>query len=206
MMEYRELNQSKCGRMPCAEASRPMLGLSRRNDVILITRVPRTLKASAVLLVVALTACQQTISIKSAHSPEEVAVQPASASRTFQPDYARILEELSARTRITIPDLQGYLSDCSGTQLSMNVCALRNLVAADLELEARQEAAPAQCRAELDRAHAAWEAERDRTCHEETEEDKGGSMYPMLLSSCKAEAGKARIMLMREMDPCAGER
>lgn len=206
MMEYRASNESEHGRKPCAETPHAMPLLSRRIDVMLRVLAPRILKASAVLLGVALTACQQAVSTKSARAPGEVAIQPASASRTFQPDHARVLEELSVRSRIPTPDLRVYLGDCAATQLSMNICALRNLVAADLELEARREAAPAECRAELDRAHAVWEAERDKACREETEVDRGGSMYPMLLSSCKAEATKARILSMREMDSCHGER
>ena len=63
-----------------------------------------------------------------------------------------------------------------------------------------------ECRAEMDRAHIAWKSERDRICSEETEEDKGGSMYPMLLSSCKTTATKARILLVKDMGACPGER
>ncbi|MCH2091807.1 MAG: DUF1311 domain-containing protein [Pseudoxanthomonas sp.] len=120
------------------------------------------------------------------------------------------MEELSARSRIPASELRVLLGDCSRTQLAMTLCASRNLVAAELELDAQREAKRAsvvpECRAEMDGAHIAWKAERDRICSEETEEDKGGSMYPMLLSSCKTTATKARILWVKGMGACPGER
>ncbi|WP_430540080.1 lysozyme inhibitor LprI family protein [Pseudoxanthomonas mexicana] len=51
----------------------------------------------------------------------------------------------------------------------------------------------------MDRAHAAWETERDRACCEETEVDEGGLVRPMLISVCKTRATRARILLLKEM-------
>ncbi|MBD9478858.1 DUF1311 domain-containing protein [Pseudoxanthomonas sp. PXM02] len=89
----------------------------------------------------------------------------------------------------------------------MNICAFRDFVASDLELDAVMDAKRAsalpQCLAGMDRKHAAWETKRDKACLEETEEDKGGSMYPMLLSSCKTEATRERISFVKQSDSCS---
>ena len=141
---------------------------------------------------------------------EEPTGQAAPASEAAGLDQSRVMEELSARSRIPASELRVLLGDCSRTQLAMTLCASRNLVAAELELDAQREAKRAsvvpECRAEMDRAHIAWKSERDRICSEETEEDKGGSMYPMLLSSCKTTATKARILFVKGMGACPGER
>jgi uncharacterized protein YecT (DUF1311 family) len=117
-----------------------------------------------------------------------------------------IVEELSSRSRIPPSELHQLLNDCDRTQLSMNICALRDFVASDLDLDAalklKQESLPQQCRAEMDRAQAAWKAERDRACIEETEADEGGSMRPMLISACKTTATRARMLFVKEMNSC----
>ena len=118
-----------------------------------------------------------------------------------------IVAELSSRSRIPPAELQQLLSDCDRTQLSMNICAFRNFVASGLDLDAalkaKRESLP-QCRAQIDRAQASWEAEREKACDEETEPEEGGSMRPMLISACKTEATQARIAFVKEMESCSG--
>ena len=167
----------------------------------------RTMNVGIALCSLALAACQNTIpTAMSAPLPSASVAQTASASRFTPPDPSEIMEELSARSRIPTSELQELLSDCTLTQRSMNICTLRNLVELDLELsaalESKRESVAPECRAKIDRAHTAWEAERDRACAEETELDKGGSMWPMLISECKAEATKERMIVVREMDSC----
>jgi len=117
------------------------------------------------------------------------------------------MEELSSRSRIPPTELQQLLNDCDRTQLSMNICAFRDFVASDLDLDAalkaKRESLP-QCRVQIDGAQAAWEAERDKACNEETEAEEGGSMRPMLISACKTEATQARIAFVKEMESCSG--
>lgn len=118
-----------------------------------------------------------------------------------------IVKELSSRSRIPPKELQQLLNDCDRTQLSMNICAFGDFVASDLDLEAalkaKRESLPG-CRTQIDGAQAAWEAERDKACNEETEAEEGGSMRPMLISACKTSATRARIALVTEMKSCPG--
>ena len=166
-------------------------------------------KASAAFLILALTACQQAISTtRSAPSSVELAAQTVPAYEVAPPHPSAIVQELSTRSRIPTSELQQLLSECERTQLSMNICALRNFVASDLELDAvlkaKRESTPQQCHAEIDRAQAAWEAVRDKACDEETQGEEGGSMRPMLISSCKTTATRARILSVKEMNSCPG--
>lgn len=171
----------------------------------------RVIAASAALLAMALAACQHAVPKKtSAASKEDPIVQVAQAPPSEPPDPSAVVEELSARSRIPASELQSLLDDCERTQLSMNICAFRDFVASDLELDAvfkaRRGSATTQCRAEMDRVHAVWEAEREKACKEETEAEEGGSMRPMLISACKTEATRARIVSVQEMDPCSREK
>jgi len=171
----------------------------------------RAMKAGMVLLALALTACRHAMPVAtSVPSTEDAAVQAAQVVPGALPDPSTVVEELSARSRIPTSELQSLLDDCSSTQLSMNICAFRDFVASDLELDAvfkaRRESATTQCRAEMDRVHAVWEAEREKACKEETEAEEGGSMRPMLISACKTESTRARIVSVQEMDPCSREK
>lgn len=164
-------------------------------------------KTRATLLIFTLAACQHEIPTATpSPSSGGAAVSPVSASRDVSPDHSKVMEELSARSRIPTSELRQLLDDCERTQRSMNICAFRNFVAWDLELDAalkaKRESASLQCRADLDRAHAAWEAERDRACYEETEVDAGGSMRPMLISGCKTDLTRARLVFVGKMDAC----
>ena len=211
MMACRVLDQADRDRKLHAEIPLPMYVGSIGSKRVLAVPREGVLRIGAVLLMVAvLAACEQTAPTKSAYSSEEPIGKTAPASGTAGPDQSRVMEELSARSRIPVTELRVLLDDCSRTQLAMTLCASRNLVAAELELDAEREAKRAsvvpECRAEMDRAHVGWKAERDRLCSEETEEDKGGSMYPMLLSSCKTAATRARILFVKEAGACPGER
>jgi len=118
-----------------------------------------------------------------------------------------VMEELSKRSRIPTLELKQLLENCDRTQLSMNICAFRDFVATDLELdaalEAKHESVPQQCHAEIDRTQAAWETERDRACNEETEADEGGSMRPMLISACKTTATRERLLRVKAIRSCS---
>lgn len=159
----------------------------------------RAMKTGVMLLVLAFTACQ--------HGTPRATSAP---SRGISPTPSTIVKELSARSRIPASELRPLLADCSRTQLSMNICAFRDFVASDLELDAaistKRESAPPQCRADIHRMHAAWQAGRNKACNRETEADKGGSMYPLLLMSCKAVATRERLTFVKHADLCARER
>jgi len=118
-----------------------------------------------------------------------------------------VVEELSRHSRIPTSELKQLLADCDRTQRSMNICAFRDFVATDLELdaalEAKHESVARQCQVERDRTQFAWETEHDRACNEETKTNEGGSMRPMLISDCKTIATKERISWVKEINPCS---
>jgi uncharacterized protein YecT (DUF1311 family) len=166
-----------------------------------------TMRTSMVLIVLALAGCKQTVPTATrAPFSDEPALQAAADPGAAPLSPSTVVEELSKRSRIPVSELQELLSDCARTQRSMNICTFRTFVELDLELSAvlgsKRESVTPECRAKIDRTHAAWEVERDRACAEETELDKGGAMRPMLISDCKAEATKARILFVKELDSC----
>ena len=58
--------------------------------------------------------------------------------------------------------------------------------------------------ATFDRRQAAWEAKRDRACdHSADREAKGGTMRPMVFSSCRAAATEARTKQLQRIERCA---
>lgn len=167
----------------------------------------RTMNAGMALVCLALAACQHTTPMAISAPPASASVAQVAPASRFTPLHpSAILEELSARSRIPTSELHELLSDCARTQLSMNICTFRNFVELDLELnaalESKRESVAPECRAKIDRAHAAWMVERDKTCAEETGLDKGGSMRSMLIGDCKAEATKERLLIVKELDSC----
>lgn len=108
--------------------------------------------------------------------------------------------------------------DCAEpvTQLAMNICAARDYETADGELNAQWSATAAIMRkrdSAIDRAHdsrpgyfqtmleaqRAWLRFRDAHCTSEGFHARGGSMEPMLVSSCKAELTRQRTAQLRAL-------
>jgi len=118
------------------------------------------------------------------------------------PRRSAVMQELSKRSLIPVPELRALLEDCSRTQLSMNICAFRDFVEVDLRLgaaiESRRRSLSQECRLELDQEQQAWEAERDHRCEIETRDAEGGSMRPMLISACKVSATETRISVLKD--------
>lgn len=120
-----------------------------------------------------------------------------------------IVSELSRRSHIPQPELNELLSNCNRHQLSMNICAFRDFVAVDLEMQDvladKLATLPSHCHATLQEHQAAWEARRDKTCNKDADtEAEGGSMRPMVYSDCRAVATKARISLLKKVSSCKG--
>lgn len=108
--------------------------------------------------------------------------------------------------------------DCANaiTQMDMNFCAAQDFVAADLELNAQwsvtaaamrrrdaETGEPADGRAryfgQLLTAQRAWLAYRDAHCTSEGFTARGGSMEPMLVSSCRATLMRQRTQQLRDL-------
>lgn len=118
-----------------------------------------------------------------------------------------VVKELSRRTGFSVAELQDYLSHCDGSQLSMNICAYRDFVATDLQMQGLLK----QMSAHLDRAGRAALAKEQKTwlvqakakCNNVVDREVGqfGSMRPMVYGQCMAAATQTRATeLCRELD------
>jgi uncharacterized protein YecT (DUF1311 family) len=104
------------------------------------------------------------------------------------------------------------------TQTEMNICAQEDFQAADKELNTKYKQARDLTRKRdegsdvelkgadeaLVRAQRAWIAYRDAQCDSAAFQSRGGSMQPLVLSSCKANLTRARVkelaVLIEELD------
>ena len=118
-----------------------------------------------------------------------------------------VLAELSSRSRIPQDEMRQLLSDCSGTQLQMNMCSFRGLVEADLDmrqvLARTMDSLPDSCRASLQAKQKQWETSRDRQCKKEVEVAAGGSRSEGIFSSCQGAATEHRTELLRSVKSCS---
>lgn len=90
------------------------------------------------------------------------------------------------------------LADCTDpqTQSEMNMCANQDLAKADAELNATYKALMRTLdktqQAEVKAIQLLWIQFKNRTCHFESTSAEGGSIQPLLLSSCLTQLTKAR--------------
>ena len=108
-----------------------------------------------------------------------------------------VVSELSARSSIPEAEVRELLSDCSKNQMSMNICMFYSFVDADLKLKVvlreKTKTFGPSCRATLTQRQKLWEFKRDQACNRSADEEaKGGTMRPMIFSSCRAVATEAR--------------
>lgn len=91
----------------------------------------------------------------------------------------------------------------SNTQFELNQCAARARDRADAELnkvyrELMKDAGTTE-RAKLRAAQLAWIKFRDTQCDYESVGNKGGSIYPMVMSFCLARVTNARVKQLQEI-------
>jgi uncharacterized protein len=118
-----------------------------------------------------------------------------------------VLAELSHRSNFNKDELRELLKDCSNSQLAMNMCAFRSFVAADLimsqVLTQKMKVLPLDCNSVLQSNQTKWAESRDQQCNKEADEEAGGgSMRPMLISDCMAQATEMRIERIKSMKSC----
>jgi uncharacterized protein YecT (DUF1311 family) len=114
----------------------------------------------------------------------------------------RVLEELAKRSHTPMKELNKILRDCQATTLSMNLCALRDFIAADLELQ-RILHAQAPCETAVLAKNEQWENARDTYCEREADELRTqGSLRPAIYSHCRQQLTVRRIKVLKEWDRC----
>jgi uncharacterized protein YecT (DUF1311 family) len=96
-----------------------------------------------------------------------------------------------------VSELEQLLSNCDATQLSMNICAFRDFVEADMKLKAILSGLHGQCAESVRREQKLWEQDRDAACNKEADDEaEGGSMRPMVFSSCREKSTTERINVL----------
>ena len=110
-----------------------------------------------------------------------------------------VTSELQRRSNTPVQELNELLKDCQNTQLSMNICSFRNVIKTDLEIKKirneKLKSLPESCRAKFLKQEGDWEESRDELCNKEADEEaQGGSMRPMIFTSCQTVPTEKRIL------------
>ncbi|WP_460152191.1 lysozyme inhibitor LprI family protein [Pseudomonas sp. S2_B07] len=103
-----------------------------------------------------------------------------------------------------------FAVDCDNAtdQATMNQCAAQQNAAADKELNALYQQITTRLQAEPERkkllvgAQRAWVAFRDAECKFSASGVEGGSVYPLIYSSCTTDLTKARVQTFRNYLKC----
>jgi len=119
-----------------------------------------------------------------------------------------VTSELQRRSNIPVKELNELLKDCQNTQLSMNICSFRNFIKTDLEVKRirreKLKSLPGSCRAKFLKQEDDWEQSRDKLCNKEADEEaEGGSMRPMIFTSCQAAVTEKRILKLKAITGCS---
>ena len=122
-----------------------------------------------------------------------------------------VVPELSRRTLIPVSELNELLSDCQKTQLAMNICAARDSVAADIEMDRVLNQArlsiDKSCRVALTQVQTNWKKRVSFGCDQEADaEAEGGSMRPMVYNSCIEAATIKRTKELATIKECKNVR
>ncbi|MGJ7536606.1 MULTISPECIES: lysozyme inhibitor LprI family protein [unclassified Variovorax] len=120
------------------------------------------------------------------------AVSGASAASPakYEPGFQEVLTALAQRSGIPADELRGLLSRCEASQAAMNICAYRDVVAADLKLKhalaSKVQQLPA-CKERLEARIARWEVVRDQGCKRNAAKDYGGGLLEQTAESMCVE-------------------
>ena len=117
-------------------------------------------------------------------------------------DAAAVQAELARQSGLPESELAELLKDCEANQTSMNFCARRDQVAAELKLDrvvADKIKQQPDCRTAIEQKLTKWRGGRDKGCARSAAKEYGnGSMRPMAQAMClKAEAERMAVRVKR---------
>lgn len=127
------------------------------------------------------------------------------AQETTKTGTPKAKPDAGAATAATEPDAADLEDPCPGsnTQFELNQCAARARDRADAELNKvygqLMKAAGTTERVKLRAAQLAWIKFRDTHCDYESVGNKGGSIYPMVVSFCLAKVTDDRVKQLQEI-------
>jgi len=126
------------------------------------------------------------------------------ASAPDTEDAAAVQAELARQSGLPESELAELLKDCDANQTSMNFCARRDQVAAEMKLDrvvADKAKQQPECRVAVERKLTKWRSSRDTGCaRSATAEYGNGSMKPMAQAMClkvETERMTARVSHMK---------
>ncbi|MGH9637552.1 MAG: lysozyme inhibitor LprI family protein [Candidatus Angelobacter sp.] len=114
-----------------------------------------------------------------------------------------VVTELSSRTGMSVKDLNNLLLHCESTQLSMDICAQRDLVAADMEMQRVLQKTSLRLNQTHKRALAKvqvdWLSQAKAKCNMVVNLEVGeGSMGPLIYGKCMTAATQERTRQLRK--------
>lgn len=125
----------------------------------------------------------------------------ANASADYVPPAGDVLTELSRRSNLPEADLQQSLANCDADQMSTNLCAYRDQVAADLTLKHVIADKQAQRADAINEKIAKWEKKRDAACAKSAAREFGeGSMKPTAQAICVTAETKKMIRWVKSQN------
>jgi uncharacterized protein YecT (DUF1311 family) len=129
----------------------------------------------------------------------------AAAGCAHKPVEDPVVVEVAGRTRIAQPEVRELLADCQKTQLALNTCALRDLVVAEDRMNGQvsRKYSFLGCRQDVAQRQDAWAKQRDASCKQSADgQSQGGSLWPMLYTSCQAIETEMRTAAIERMRGC----
>ncbi|OMG72261.1 lysozyme inhibitor LprI family protein [Burkholderia ubonensis] len=103
-------------------------------------------------------------------------------------------DEISARSGLPASEVSALLADCESNQTSMNFCAWRDQIVAELELQQvvdQQVSEHPERKATLEAKIAKWKKARDASCEKSARKEWGeGSMRPAAQAICATASTK----------------
>jgi uncharacterized protein YecT (DUF1311 family) len=135
-----------------------------------------------------------------------VSLDAACTHAETAPSQSAVLAELSRRSATPEPELREVLAHCDQDQRSTNLCAFRDVVAADLSLDAaiadKIRELPA-CEMPLERGLERFRNDRKEQCERTAAaEAGGGSLEPTAGAMCITDMTRKMIIDVRKKTDC----
>ena len=156
----------------------------------------------ALALTLGLVACANTVS---EDVPEAVLEKPSTSPVVSDNASSNASEKPTAQPDAPVQKSSDQVCNQAGTQAEMNACTDEDYKIADAELNQTYQSLRSQQsksgKQALEAAEAAWISFRDLDCTFAGSQFEGGSVEPMVYSSCMSDRTKARLKELQPAGP-----